>query len=75
MAGGFPEFIVPGRHGYLLAPGDVEGMIGKALLLLSDEHHWLECSEACLQQAKRYETALLVEQYEAYYMSLVEDVS
>ncbi len=72
MAGGFPEFIVPGEHGYLLAPGDIEGMTEKAMLLLSDSAHWLVCSEACVQQAKRYETALLVEEYEAYYLKLLE---
>jgi len=74
MAGGFPEFIVSGEHGYLLAPGDVEGMTEKAILLLLDHDHWLECSEACVQQAKRYETALLVEQYETYYMRLLAEV-
>ena len=73
MAGGFPEFIVPGIHGYLLAPGDIEGMTEKALLLLSDPARWQECSRACVQQAKRYETALLVEQYEAYYRKLVDE--
>ena len=72
MAGGFPEFIVPGRHGYLLAPGDIEGMTEKAFLLLSDHPHWLECSAACVQQAKQYETASLVEQYEAYYKKLLD---
>ncbi len=73
LAGGFPEFIVPGRHGYLLAPGDIEGMTEKALLLLSDHDHWLDSSEACVQQAKRYETALLVEQYEKYYERLLDE--
>ena len=73
MAGGFPEFIVPGTHGYLLAPGDIEGMTEKALLLLSDHAHWVECSEACVRQAKQYETALLVEHYEAYYATLLAE--
>jgi N-acetyl-alpha-D-glucosaminyl L-malate synthase BshA len=73
MAGGFPEFIVPGVHGYLLAPGDINGMMEKALLLLSDPGHRLECSRACVLQAKRYETALLVEQYEAYYTMLLAE--
>ncbi|MEI6692841.1 MAG: N-acetyl-alpha-D-glucosaminyl L-malate synthase BshA [Chlorobium sp.] len=72
MAGGFPEFIVPGTHGYLLSPGDIEGMTEKALLLLSDQTHWLACSKACVQQAKQYETSSLVEQYEAYYVKLLE---
>ncbi|KUL29903.1 N-acetyl-alpha-D-glucosaminyl L-malate synthase BshA [Chlorobium limicola] len=70
-AGGFPEFVVPGLHGYLLPPGDIEGMTEKALLLLSDEPHLKACSEACILQAKRYETALLVERYEAYYSGLI----
>ena len=73
MAGGFPEFIEPGRHGYLLAPGDIEGMTEKTLLLLSDPQHWHECSEACIQQAKRYEISLLVERYEAYYARLLAE--
>ena len=73
LAGGFPEFIVPGTHGYLLAPGDIEGMTEKAVLLLSDKRHWAECSEACVLQAKQYETASLVEQYEAYYRGLLEE--
>jgi N-acetyl-alpha-D-glucosaminyl L-malate synthase BshA len=73
MAGGFPEFIVPGEHGYLLAPGDIEGMTEKSMLLLTDRDHWLECSRACVRQAKRYETALLVEEYERYYTKLLND--
>ena len=72
MAGGFPEFIVSGIHGYLLAPGDIDGMTEKALLLLSDHCHWLAFSEACVRQAKQYETSSLVEQYEAYYLRLIE---
>ncbi|MEI8185985.1 MAG: N-acetyl-alpha-D-glucosaminyl L-malate synthase BshA [Chlorobiaceae bacterium] len=72
MAGGFPEFIVPGVHGYLLPPGDIEGMTEQALLLLSNESHWRDCSAACVQQAKLYETSSLVEQYEAYYKKLLD---
>lgn len=73
LAGGFPEFIVPGVHGYLLAPGDIEGMTEKALLLLTDHGHWLDCSEASILQAKHFETASLVEQYEEYYIRLLEE--
>ena len=46
-------------------------MTESALLLLSDHAHWLECSNACVQQAKQYETASLVENYEAYYAGLL----
>ena len=72
LAGGFPEFIIQGVHGYLLAPGDIDGMTEKALLLLTDHDHWIECSEACVLQAKQFETASLVEQYEEYYTRLLE---
>ena len=72
-AGGFPEFIVPGLHGYLLPPGDIEGMTEKAFLLLTDDTHWLACSKACVRQAKHYETASLVEQYERYYTRLLQE--
>jgi len=70
-AGGFPEFIEQGRHGYLCQPGDIDGMTEKALLLLSDEKLWKECSEACVLQAKRFETARLVDRYEAFYERLM----
>ncbi|NTV97874.1 MAG: N-acetyl-alpha-D-glucosaminyl L-malate synthase BshA [Chlorobiaceae bacterium] len=71
MAGGFPEFIVSGEHGFLLEPGDVEGMAAKAMELLSGNDTWSRFSDACVRQAKRYETALLVEQYEAFYTKLL----
>ncbi len=71
MAGGFPEFIVSGEHGFLLEPGDVDGMAARAYELLADREQWGGFSEACVRQAKRYETALLVEQYEAFYSRLL----
>jgi N-acetyl-alpha-D-glucosaminyl L-malate synthase BshA len=71
-AGGFPEFIAQGEHGYLLPPGDIAGMTEKSMLLLANPEHWAECSAACVLQAKRFETSLLVEQYEAYYRALIE---
>jgi len=70
-ASGFPEFIEQGRHGYLCPPGDREAMTEKALLLLADGKHWQECSEACVQQAKQFETARLVDRYEAFYERLL----
>lgn len=74
-AGGFPEFIESGVHGYLLAPGDVGGMTEKALRLLSDQTLYHAFSGACVAQAKHYETALLVERYEAFYSRLLREDS
>jgi L-malate glycosyltransferase len=71
LAGGFPEFISSGEHGFLLEPGDVAGMAAKANELLDEGGMWKAFSDACVLQAKRYETALLVERYEAFYAKLL----
>lgn len=71
-AGGFPEFIRHGVHGYLLPPGDIAAMTEKALLLLTDELLHNRFAEASVQQAGGFETARLVEQYEAFYSGLLE---
>ncbi|MGB0131235.1 N-acetyl-alpha-D-glucosaminyl L-malate synthase BshA [Chlorobium sp.] len=71
-AGGFPEFIESGVHGYLLPPGDIGAMTEKSLTLLQDETLHQAVSAACVRQAKRFETSLLVERYEAFYSELIE---
>lgn len=70
-AGGFPEFIADGEHGFLCRPGDIKGMARGALALLRDGVMLQRFSTACIEQAKRYETALLVGRYEEYYRSLM----
>jgi len=71
-AGGFPEFIESGLHGYLLPPGDIAAMTEKALLLLTDELLHNRFAEASVRRAGGFETARLVEQYEAFYSGLLE---
>jgi N-acetyl-alpha-D-glucosaminyl L-malate synthase BshA len=71
-AGGFPEFIEHGTHGFLLNPGDVEAMTEKALLLLTDEGMWNHFSDEAVKQAGQFDTARLVEKYETFYRSLME---
>jgi N-acetyl-alpha-D-glucosaminyl L-malate synthase BshA len=71
-AGGFPEFIEHGTHGFLLNPGDVEAMTEKALLLLTDEGMWNQFSDEAVKQAGQFDTARLVEKYETFYRSLME---
>lgn len=72
-AGGFPEFIENGRHGYLCRPGDVETMTLWAVELLSDGARLEAFAAASVQQARRFETALLVDRYEAFYRGLIEE--
>lgn len=65
--GGFPEFITPDVHGYLLPPGDIGAITDCSLRLLLDSSLHRTFSEACVQQAKHYDTASLVERYETFY--------
>jgi L-malate glycosyltransferase len=71
--GGFPEFIRNGVDGFLLPPGDVDGMGARALSVLEDDLLWKRFSDAAVNQAGQYDTALLVERYEAFYRSLMDD--
>ncbi|MBF0587016.1 N-acetyl-alpha-D-glucosaminyl L-malate synthase BshA [Prosthecochloris sp. N3] len=70
-AGGFPEFVEHGRHGYLVAPGEVEEMARCCLELLLDDEQHRRMAEACIRQAERYRTSVLVEQYEDFYERLL----
>ncbi|MBN1278840.1 MAG: N-acetyl-alpha-D-glucosaminyl L-malate synthase BshA [Chlorobiaceae bacterium] len=72
-AGGFPEFIEHGVHGYLLQAGDIAAMTEQSLRLLTDEVRHKAFSEACVRQAERFETAQLVERYEDFYSGLIQD--
>ncbi len=73
--GGFPEFIVNGTHGFLVGLGDVEAMAEKSVALLTDERLWEEFSSNCVEQARKYHVTAMVEQYEAFYMSLLNGES
>ncbi|ACF45737.1 glycosyl transferase group 1 [Prosthecochloris aestuarii DSM 271] len=71
-AGGFPEFIVHDKHGYLVAPGNVDLMAEKSLDLLLDEELRMRFSRACVEQARKYHISMLVEQYEQFYSRLLD---
>ena len=71
-AGGFPEFIRHGVDGFLLPPGDIDGMSRCSMEILEDEGRWRKFSEAAITQAGQYDTALLVERYESFYRRLLD---
>jgi N-acetyl-alpha-D-glucosaminyl L-malate synthase BshA len=71
-AGGFPEFIQPGKNGYLFPVGDVDGMSRGAIAIIEDEAVWSKFSQSAVDRARQFETALLVEKYESFYQSLIE---
>jgi len=70
-AGGFPEFVRQGIDGYLHDHGDIEGMSRSAISILKDDTVWQRFSDAAVNQAGRFETALKVEEYEAFYRRLI----
>ncbi len=66
--GGVPEVVEDGRSGFLLAPGDVQGMARAALDLLSDRERHDEFRQAARRRAvAHFDASLIVPQYEAYY--------
>jgi N-acetyl-alpha-D-glucosaminyl L-malate synthase BshA len=71
--GGVPEVVEDGKTGFLLAPGDVEGMARAALALLADRQRHAEFRTAARQRAvSLFDTSLIVPQYEAYYREIAE---
>jgi len=72
--GGIPEVVEDGASGFLLPPGDVEGMARAALTLLTDRGRHAGFREAARRRAiSHFDTSLIVPQYEAYYREVVEE--
>ena len=67
-AGGLPEVVEDGTHGFLRPVGDVDGMARGALELLQDPALWSRFSAACRLRAEReFPTETLVQRYRALY--------
>ena len=65
--GGLPEVVPHGEAGYLLEPGDVEGMTAGAIEILSDPARWKAFSEAGRAVAvERFSAQRVVPIYEDY---------
>jgi L-malate glycosyltransferase len=72
-AGGLPEVVEDGRHGFLRAVGDVEGMAEAAMTLLRDEARWRAFSAACRRRAvEDFPTEATVARYRALYEETLE---
>lgn len=69
--GGLPEVVEDGTMGFLLPPGDVDGMARAALNLLADrERHAAFRASARRRAVAYFDTSLIVPQYEAYYREI-----
>jgi L-malate glycosyltransferase len=67
-AGGLPEVVKNGETGVLCGVGDVDGMAGAAIGLLSDERRWNAMSRAGAADAReRFSMDDIVERYEEVY--------
>jgi N-acetyl-alpha-D-glucosaminyl L-malate synthase BshA len=67
-AGGLPEVVADGRHGFLRPVGDVDGMARGALQLLEDPALWSRFSADCRKRAvEEFPTETLVGRYRALY--------
>ena len=74
--GGLPEVVPDGEAGYLLEPGDVEGMAARALAILNDPKKWKAFSEAGRAVAvERFSATKIVPLYEDYCQRVVAEHS
>ena len=73
--GGVPEVVEDGKCGFLLAPGDVDGMAGACLALLNDRERHQEFRHAARRRAvSHFETSLIVPHYESFYREIADRI-
>lgn len=70
-AGGLPEINIDGVSGYMSNVGDVEDMSRKALSILQDDDTLARFKAGALKQAKQFDIANIVPQYEELYKKVI----
>lgn len=69
--GGVPEVVEDGQNGFLLPPGDIEGMARAALALLTDPRRHAEFRQAARRRAvAHFDSTLILPRYETYYREI-----
>ncbi len=69
--GGVPEVVEDGKCGFLLSPGDIDGMARACLTLLNEPSRHAEFRRAARGRAvSLFDTSLIVPQYESYYQQI-----
>lgn len=69
-----PLVIQDAQNGYLVAPGDIDGMIERIGGLVSSEEHRSRVGQQARQDyEQRYTAKLMCRRYEAHYLSLTGD--
>lgn len=70
--GGMPEMIEHGKHGYLAKVGDIDGMAGYGIKILSSPEHHQELSKAAAKRAaSEYSADRIITQYEELYKRVI----
>jgi N-acetyl-alpha-D-glucosaminyl L-malate synthase BshA len=73
-AGGMPEVVRNGETGILCPVGDVQGMAGAALAILSDPARWQSMSDLGAEDARaRFSLDQIVSRYEHLYMTSLDN--
>lgn len=69
--GGIPEVVTHGSNGFLSEIGDVESMSRQAISLLSNPALLQQFSTAAKEQARKFDIATIVPQYEKLYSEVI----
>lgn len=72
-AGGIPEVNINGETGFVLPIGDVEGMAGKAIELLTHPEMLKQFSRNAKHQALQFDMRKILPKYEQLYYSVLEE--
>jgi len=70
--GGLPELNIHGETGYLCPLGDTDAMGDYAISIFKDEELHGRLSENARKRAEVFELNIVVDRYEAYYLSVME---
>jgi N-acetyl-alpha-D-glucosaminyl L-malate synthase BshA len=71
--GGIPEVISNGKSGYICELGDIDGIAGKAISILSDPVRQQKFSQRAIDSVKsKFDAESIVRQYEQLYFRLVD---
>ena len=72
--GGLPELNRDGETGYVCKLGDVDAMADRAMAILSNDNLLDRMRLSARKQAEQFEQDVVVAQYEAYYMRVMDSL-
>ncbi len=72
--GGLPELNRDGETGYVCKLGDVDAMADRAIAILSNDNLLDRMRLSARKQAEQFEQDVVVAQYEAYYMRVMDSL-